>query len=304
MAETGKTTKNKKSKGRTTTKSGGKIEDLSTRLIKIKQKAISIILSPYRFFKFICFVTGFIVVTTTIICLILAFNFYTSLPNIEKLKFRTLKKMAINRTVKKFESRSKIKYYKWTTMPNIDRGLLFSIVTSEDATFFEHNGVNFNAMIDSFAENIRKKEYASGGSTITQQVVKNVFLKNEKSLARKTKEILIARKLERRFTKNQILEIYLNIAEFGPDIFGIKSATKTFFKKSPSRSNAAEGAFISLMLPSPRRYFHSIFKNQYLSKPKRRKMRRILRDMLYNEYIGPKQYKKYIRFGFLKKFKF
>src|SRR5690606_22251702 len=108
----------------------------------------------------------------------------------------------------------KRKRYKWVPMKKIHRDLVFSIVVSEDATFFEHNGFNFEAMVDSLAENIKERKAAYGASTISQQVVKNVFLTSEKTLFRKLKEALITHQMERRFSKNEILEIYLNIAEF------------------------------------------------------------------------------------------
>jgi len=97
--------------------------------------------------------------------------------------------------------------------------------------------------------------------------------------------------MEERFTKNEILEIYLNIAEFGPDIFGVYMASMHYFNKEPKRINTAEGAFLALMLPSPKKYHYSIFRNKYLANRHKKKLRRILKDMLYKELISPEQYR-------------
>ena len=106
--------------------------------------------------------------------------------------------------------------------------------------------------------------------------------------------------LEKHFTKNQILELYLNIAEFGPDIFGVHAASRYYFKKRPSKINAAEGAFLSLMLPSPRRNHYSLFQNRNLTPNKKRKLRRVLRGMVSEGFISQKQYNRYVRYNFFK----
>ncbi len=183
-------------------------------------------------------------------------------------------------------------------MKEINRELLFSIVISEDSTFFEHGGFNLEAMIDSVAENIKERRPAYGASTITQQVAKNLFLTNEKTILRKLQEAILTNKLEAKFSKNEILEVYLNIAEFGPDIFGINAASHHFFKLNPSEVNAAQGALLAQMLPSPRRHYFQIFENKNLTRAKRKRIDRILRDMLYQEYITEKQYREYVRYRY------
>ena len=155
-----------------------------------------------------------------------------------------------------------------------------------------------DALVNSFAENLKRREFAFGGSTISQQVVKNIFLDNKKSIIRKIRELVVTRRLEKRFSKNLILELYLNIAEFGPDIFGVNAASHYYFKKSPSRINAAEGAFMALMLPSPRKNHYRLFQNRNLSERWRRKLQRILKDMRYNDFITEKQYRYYINYPY------
>jgi monofunctional biosynthetic peptidoglycan transglycosylase len=149
--------------------------------------------------------------------------------------------------------------------------------------------------------NWKKKKYEHGASTISQQVVKNLFLSNEKSINRKIREILITYKLEGQFSKNQILEIYLNIAELGPDIFGIQEAARYYFKKHPMKVNAAEGAFIALMLPSPRKFHFTIFENQNLSEKNQKKLRRVIGDLHSSDYISAQQYREYLNYNYFRK---
>jgi len=94
------------------------------------------------------------------------------------------------------------------------------------------------------------------------------------------------------------LELYLNLAEFGPDIFGARAASFYYFGHHPLYVNAAEGAFMALMLPSPRKNHYSIFKNKQLSPSKRRKLKRILADMLHNEFISSRQFRKFVNYDF------
>ncbi len=274
------------------------------KIEEFKRNAIEIILSPWRFFKFMCFSVGLVVSLITFAIGFYSFNFYNSLPQSKDLKFRAVKSKTIKRVREKFKDKRRRKNYSWKKEKYISRDILYTIVMSEDGTFFEHGGVNYNSLMDSLAHNIKKREYAVGASTITQQVVKNVFLTNEKSIFRKIKEILIARKLEKSLSKNEILEIYLNLAEFGPNLYGIHLASWYYFKKPASKINAGEAAFMALMLPSPRRLHHSIFENKYLPKKKRRKIIRILKDLRYKEFISPKQYSEYIKLNFLKGYQF
>jgi len=92
-----------------------------------------------------------------------------------------------------------------------------------------------------------------GASTITQQLAKNVFLSTEKSLHRKLKEAILTYRLERALTKNRILEIYLNVIEWGDGIYGIEAASRTYFGKPAASLDAAEAAFLAAMIPNPRR---------------------------------------------------
>ena len=276
---------------------------LESFALKVRDKGKVIILSPYHFFKFVCFSVGLIVLVLMLSLGVLAFNFNRSLPEISKMSYMDVRKLAVRTTIKKFEKTNYVSRYKWKSISDISRPFLYSIVVSEDGQYFEHAGVDYNAIFASALKNMRKKKITGGASTITQQVVKNIFLTNERSYIRKLKEVIIAERLEERFTKNQILEIYMNIAEFGPNIYGVKMMAEELFKKDTNELDAVDGALAALFLPSPRRNHLSIYTNKYLSEKNNKKIRRVLRDMRHYEYISPLQYKKYSRQNFLKLFK-
>ncbi len=271
----------------------------STQLLKwFWGKTYSIITKPFQLFKVICMTLGFLNIVVFVVCLIIVNNFMSSLPTMEDYTFKKAVEKSNRVIINNLEL--KRKKYRWVPLRKVSRDLLWAIVISEDDQFFEHDGVRFDSIINSILKNLRDKDFSFGGSTIDQQVVKNLFLNREKSITRKLKEIFIAKDLNRHFTKNRILELYLNLAEFGPDIFGVRSAAKHFFNKRPSEVNAAEGAFLALMLPSPRRNYYSIFKNKNLTREKKKKIRRILRGMLSEEFISLKQYQKYIKYNYFK----
>lgn len=265
---------------------------------KIWEKTLYIVLSPIRFFKFLCFLLGLMTFIIIISVSFVSWDFYKDLPAIEKLTYSDLKKTAIQNIVKKLGKKSKIKKFRWVSIDKINRDLVYSIVMSEDSDFFQHDGIDYKSILDSLAHNIKKREYSSGASTITQQVTKNLFLNNAKTLTRKFREFIVSKRLESQFTKNQILEIYLNIAEFGPDIYGVKHASKDMFNKLPSKINVAEGAYLGLMLPSPRKYYYIIHQNKNLTKKTRKKIKRVLKDMVYHEFITYKQYLEYLKFKY------
>ena len=258
--------------------------------------SLTLILSPWRAFKFLCFMIGLTVLISVSIAGSYSYRFFDSLPNISQTSYESFMDQANNRVLDRLETKSK--KYKWIEIKDINRALVHSIVLSEDSTFFEHGGFNFEAIIDSFAENLKERRAAYGASTISQQVVKNVFLTQEKTLIRKLKEFVLTWQLERHFSKNEILEVYLNIAEFGPDVFGVNAAAHHFYDTAPKFINAPQGAFLAQMLPSPRRRYYAIWKNRNLSRKYRKRIDRVLRDMLYGEFITDDQYRQFIRYRY------
>ena len=242
-----------------------------------------------------CFV-GTVVVILLLIMMVTVGKFTLSLPDIERTSFIELKELTKKRVISSLEDKKH--YFKWTSISDINRDYLYTIVMAEDSKFFTHKGINYDALVDAMAKNYKSDTYTYGASTITQQVAKNLYLSNDKSIFRKLQEYFIAKRLEKKFSKNQILEIYFNLAEFGPDIYGIRAASYRIFDKSPKEINAAEGAFISLLLPSPRRYYYSIVQNKNISKAQKRKIRRVLSDMRFMKYISSKQYRQYLNYRY------
>jgi len=257
---------------------------------------LGVVTSPWRAFKALCFTLGLLALLGGTVAGIAAYRFLAGLPDVERMTFTDLRGAAKRHVTESL--RNKRSAYRWVPLADVHRQFLYAVVHSEDATFFEHDGVNYEAIVDSLAENLRERKVAYGASTITQQVVKNVFLTSERTFIRKLRELLITWRVETRFTKNEILEVYLNIAEFGPDLFGVFAASRHFFSKSAADTSAAEGAFMALMLPSPRRHYYSIYENRNLSKVKRRRLERVLRDLLYEELITEADYRRFIHYDY------
>jgi monofunctional biosynthetic peptidoglycan transglycosylase len=152
----------------------------------------------------------------------------------------------------------------WKTLKEVNYIAAHAIVVSEDWGFYEHNGYDLNQMKEAVEDTVEDGKKLRGASTITQQVVKNLFLTNERSYIRKLKELSFSMYMERSLSKEKILEIYLNIIEYGEGIYGIKNASRNYFKKSPKSLTAREGAFLAMLLPSPKRYAQS-FKEKDLT---------------------------------------
>jgi len=142
----------------------------------------------------------------------------------------------------------------WAPLASVPDSVVQAVVTAEDDTFFGHQGINYKAVWEALRHDVQKKRFARGGSTITQQMIKNVLLSKEKTLSRKLREFVLARQAEEILTKRQILEIYLNEVEWGENIYGIEAASRFYFDKHASELLANESALLAGMLPNPRYY--------------------------------------------------
>jgi len=156
----------------------------------------------------------------------------------------------------------------------ISEQLKKAVIISEDDVFFYHSGLNMKELKNAFRENLEKKRYARGASTITMQLAKNAFLHKEKTLIRKLREILLTKKIETLYDKKKILEYYLNIVEWGPNVYGAEAAAQYYFGKSAAEINLAEGSLMAGILPNPK--FYNPYKNMAGA---RRKQARVLRLM-------------------------
>jgi monofunctional biosynthetic peptidoglycan transglycosylase len=142
--------------------------------------------------------------------------------------------------------------WKWVAYGRISPYLRRAVLVAEDDSFYEHEGVDVDAMKEAFERNWKRKKVASGGSTITQQLAKNLYLSPSRNPVRKIKEYFIARALERHLTKKRILEIYLNVVELGERVYGAEAASRFYFDRAASALTPNQAALIAGALPNPR----------------------------------------------------
>ncbi len=140
--------------------------------------------------------------------------------------------------------------------------LMHAIIVSEDARFYTHNGFDLKEIKNSIKTNVEKKKLYRGGSTITQQLVKNVFLSKDKSIIRKLKEAMMTYHIEKILSKEQILEKYINVVQFGEKIYGIKQASQHYFGKHPLYLSLTESVFLAHILPNPILYSEGFNKKE------------------------------------------
>ncbi|MBZ2207742.1 monofunctional biosynthetic peptidoglycan transglycosylase [Massilia soli] len=144
--------------------------------------------------------------------------------------------------------------HQWVPYERISNNLKRAVIASEDANFIEHDGVDWTALQKAYEKNTRRHKVVGGGSTITQQLAKNLFLSGSRSYVRKAQEMVIAFMLETVMSKQRILEIYLNVVEFGRGVFGAEAAARHYFKTSAAGLGTAQAAKLAVMLPNPRYY--------------------------------------------------
>ena len=142
----------------------------------------------------------------------------------------------------------------WTPIATVSRALVVCVVRAEDAKFFQHDGFDWDQVQDSLETDFEKGTYKRGGSTITMQLARNLFLWRAKSIPRKALEVYLTWRLEHTLSKQRILELYLNTAEWGPGIYGIGEASRHYYAKPPSALTLGESAMLAAILPSPLRW--------------------------------------------------
>ena len=142
----------------------------------------------------------------------------------------------------------------WRRLDQISPYLLHAVVLSEDDTFYQHHGFDMEQLKRAAQINWERKRFAFGASTITQQLARTLYLSSHKNLLRKAKEALITRRLEKTLPKKRILELYLNVVEWGPQVYGAEAASQHFFNKPASELTPEEAISLAVILPSPRRW--------------------------------------------------
>lgn len=181
--------------------------------------------------------------------------FYLSLPDVSALKKnhpKTSAMMDLRQAEYKQKNFKVARQYYWVPYGAISEHLKKAVLVSEDAAFFSHSGVDLNELKEALKHDWTTGRFARGGSTITMQLAKNLYLNPSKNPLRKIKEIIIAKQLESALTKRRIFEVYLNIVELGRNIYGAEAAARHYFGKSAGALDPLEAATLAALLPSPR----------------------------------------------------
>ncbi|MDI1360821.1 monofunctional biosynthetic peptidoglycan transglycosylase [Methylotenera sp.] len=144
--------------------------------------------------------------------------------------------------------------YQWVDYSKISSNLKRAVVASEDAKFVDHEGFDWEGIEKAYAKNLKKGKIVAGGSTISQQLAKNLFLSTKRTPWRKGEEALITVMLENVLSKRRILEIYLNVIEWGNGVFGAEAASRHYYKTSAAKLSSAQAAKLAAMIPNPRYY--------------------------------------------------
>jgi monofunctional biosynthetic peptidoglycan transglycosylase len=152
------------------------------------------------------------------------------------------------------EGRSFSIHHRWIPLSKLPRSFIQAVIVAEDGTFFTHSGIEWYEVGESIAKNVREGRIVRGASTITQQLAKNLYLSTSKDPLRKVKEVCITMLMEHHLTKNRILELYVNVIEWGDGVFGIEAASQRYFGKSASRLTLEEAVGLAAVIPSPRRH--------------------------------------------------
>jgi monofunctional biosynthetic peptidoglycan transglycosylase len=141
----------------------------------------------------------------------------------------------------------------WVAFESIPSLLKKAVLVSEDAAFYEHKGIDFSELKVAIKQGMKEKRIVRGASTITQQLAKNLYLSTDRTLWRKLKEILLAKRLEKALPKNRIFALYLNLIEFGPGVFGVQAASRHWFDKDAADLTPEDAVRLAAIIPRPLR---------------------------------------------------
>ena len=180
---------------------------------------------------------------------------YLTLPDVRELRTKNPEETAFMRlraeeAIRKGEEPRRV--HRWVTYSRISANLKRAVLAAEDSAFWQHDGVDLEQIKESMEINLERMAFARGGSTITQQLAKNLYLSPSKNPIRKVRELLITRRLEVELTKRRILELYLNVIEWGDGIYGAEAAARSYFRKPAAALNATESALLAAAIINPR----------------------------------------------------
>jgi hypothetical protein len=142
----------------------------------------------------------------------------------------------------------------WTPIEDISPYMPIAVMTTEDGAFMSHHGFSRTSIRSSIIANLKTGRFVRGASTITMQLAKNLFLVRDKTISRKLEEVVLTDYLEQTFSKRELMELYLNVIEFGPTIYGVGAAADYYFGRTPAELNLSECIFLASLLPAPVRY--------------------------------------------------
>jgi monofunctional biosynthetic peptidoglycan transglycosylase len=192
-----------------------------------------------------------------ILIILLPILYFLALPNVSGLQKKNPRKTAFMEFREK-ERAKKGQLYKviqiWTPLSKISPYLIKAVLIAEDDKFWRHEGFDYDSIQKAIEKDIQKRKFKFGGSTISQQLAKNLYLSPVKSLWRKGLEAVLTWKLERNLSKRRILELYLNVVEWGEGIFGAEAAARHYFGKVSADLTPLEAARLAAVLPNPRKY--------------------------------------------------
>ncbi len=192
-----------------------------------------------------------------IIFIAMVLFFCLALPNIASLRTHNPQTTSFIKKYQKEEQRAGRDGtidWRWVPYSQISNNLKKAVLTSEDDRFFNHHGFDWTQMKEAMKKNWKKKHFVRGGSTISQQLVKNLYLGPEKSIFRKLREWILTYQLEKTLPKERIFELYLNVAEWGSGVYGAESAARYYFGISASQINSNQAAYLAAILPNPKLY--------------------------------------------------
>jgi monofunctional biosynthetic peptidoglycan transglycosylase len=180
---------------------------------------------------------------------------YLTLPDVRPLKTSnptTTAFMELRDQEARASGRTPRRLQRWTSYGRISPDLKRAVLVAEDDAFWQHEGVDLDQLQQSIEADWARGRFARGGSTITQQLAKNLYLSPSKNPVRKLRELIIARRLEAELKKARIFELYLNVIEWGDGVYGIESAARTYYRKSASELGPAEAALLAAAIVNPR----------------------------------------------------
>lgn len=183
------------------------------------------------------------------------YYYYATLPDVSALKQKNPKSTALIDLRAEEYKRKGLRNPRqqiWVPYGAISEHLKKAILISEDAAFYSHKGIDMNELKAALKKDWETLSFSRGGSTITMQLAKNLYLNPSKNPLRKIKEILIARQLEQALSKRRIFELYLNVVEWGRNVYGAEAAARYYFGKSAADLDPLEAATLAALLPSPR----------------------------------------------------